>query len=117
MNKLRQAAEPLDQTLTGMLHDVDIDTVHLVQFERVNAAPVRPLIYQGRIPTIGGIFRQDDKLRIGSDDRFVCDLWVATATGIVMEDVDAIGVQQEFVAKGTTAKDIGFSRRAIVYFQ
>ena len=34
-----------------------------------------------------------------------------------MEDVDAIGVQQEFVAKGTTAKDIGFSRRAIIDFQ
>ena len=58
-----------------MLHDVDIDMVHLVQCERVNAAPVRPLIYQGRIPTIGEIFRQDDELRIGSDDRFVCDLW------------------------------------------
>src|SRR5229473_786574 len=91
-----------------MLHDVDIDTVHLVQFERVYTTPVRPLIHQRRIPTVGRIFRQDDKLRVGSDNRFVCDLRVATVTAVVMEDIDAIGVLQEFIAKGTAAKDIGF---------
>src|SRR5216684_7492889 len=100
-----------------MLHDVDIDMVHLVQFERVNATPVGTLIHQSRIPTIGRLFRQNDKLRVGSDDRFVCDLWIATLTGIVMEDIHAIRVLQKFIAKGTTAKDIRFSWRTIVYFQ
>jgi len=95
-----------------MLHDVDIDTVHLVQFERVDAAPVGPLIHQRRIPTIGRVFRQNDELWVGGDDRFVCDLWIATATGIVVEDIDSIGVLQEFIAKGTAAKDIRFSRCA-----
>src|SRR6266571_2369322 len=100
-----------------MLHDVDIDTVYLVQFERVNATPVGTLIHQSRIPTVGRIFRQNDKLGVGSNDRFVCDLWVATVTRIVMEDVDPFRVLQEFVAKGTSAKDKRFSRCAIVYFE
>ena len=100
-----------------MLHDVDIDAIHLVQCNRVNATPVGALIHQSRIPTVDGIFRQNDELWVSSDDRFVCDLRVSTATGIVMEDVDAIGILQKFVAKRTTAKDIGFSRRAIVCFQ
>src|SRR2546427_12513581 len=99
-----------------MLYDVDIDPVHVVQLERVNATPVRPLIHQSGIPTVGRIFRQNDKLWVSGDDCLVCDLRVATAIGIVMEDIDAIGVLQEFIAKGTTAKDIGFSRRTIVYF-
>src|SRR3989440_12821392 len=117
MKQLRQAAQPLDQALTGMLHDVDIDAIHLVQSERVDAAPVGSLVHLGRIPTVGGVFRQDDELRVGGDDRFVCDLWVATTTGIVVEDVDSIGILQEFVAKGTTAKEVGFARRAIVYLK
>ena len=66
-----------------MLHDVDIDMVDLVQCERVNAPPIGPLIHQNRIPTIGRLFRQDDELRVGSDDRFVCDLGIATVGGIV----------------------------------
>ena len=99
-----------------MLHDVDIDMVHVVQFERINATPVGPLIHQSRITTVGGIFRQDDKLWVSGDDRFVCDLRIATTTAVAMEDIDAIGVLQEFIAKGTPAKDIGFSRRTIVYF-
>src|SRR5258708_18764982 len=100
-----------------MLHDVDIEALHLVHLERVDAAPVRPLIPQRRFPAIGRIFRQNHKLWMSSDDRLICDLWIATTTGIVVEDVDSIGVPQEFIAKGTTAKDIGLSRRAIVYFQ
>jgi hypothetical protein len=55
-----------------MLHDVDIDMVDLVHCERVNAPPVGPLIHQSRIPAIGRLLRQDDELRVGSDDRFVC---------------------------------------------
>src|SRR5437868_14274112 len=117
MKQLRQAAQPLDQALTGMLHDVDIDAIHLVQFERVDAAPVGSLVYLGRIPTVGGVYCQDDDLRIGGADSFVCDLWVATTAGIVVEDVAAVGVLQEFVAKGTTAKDVGFARRTIIDFQ
>ena len=54
---------------------------------------------------------------MSGDDRLICDLWIATTTGIVVEDVDSIGVLQEFIAKGTATKDIGLSRRAIVYFQ
>src|SRR5215467_5069590 len=88
-----------------------------MHFERVNATPVRPLIHKGGVPTIGGIFRQDDELWVSSDDRFVCDLWVATATGVVMEDVDALGVLQEFIAKGAPAEDIRLARRTIVYFE
>ena len=116
MNKLCQAAQPFDQALTGMLDDVDIDTVHVVQFKRVNAIPVGPLIHQGGIPAVGRIFRQDDKLWVSSDDRFVCDLGITTATAVAMEDIGSIGILQEFIAKGTPAKDIGFSRRTIVYF-
>src|SRR5437899_1153650 len=99
-----------------MLHDVDIDMVHTVRFERINATPVGPLIHQGRITSVSRIFRQDDKLRVSGDDRFVCDLWIATAAAVAMEDIGSIGILQEFIAKGTPAKDIGFSRRTIVYF-
>src|SRR5437667_9734299 len=107
MNQLRQTAQPLNQALAGMLHDVDIDTVHMVQFEGIDATPVGPPIRQSRIPTISGVLRQNDKLWVGSYNRFVCDLWIAAITGVVMEDVDSIGVLQQSVAKGTTAKDIG----------
>ena len=91
--------------------------VHVVRFERINATPVGPLIHHGRITTVGRVFRQDDKLRVSGDDRFVCDLRIATTTAVAMEDIDAMGVLQEFIAKGTPAKDIGFSWRAVVYFQ
>ena len=75
-----------------MLHDVDIEMVHMVQFERINATPVGPLIHHSRITTVSRIFRQDDKLRVSGDDRFVCDLWIATATAVAMEDIDSIGI-------------------------
>ena len=88
----------------------------MVQFERINATPVGPLIRKGRITAVGRIFRQDDNLWVSSDDRFVCDLGITTATAVAMEDIGSIGILQEFIAKGTPAKDIGFSRRTIVYF-
>ena len=66
MNDLCQAAQPLYQSWTGMLHDVDVDAVHVVHFERLDAVPVGALIYQRGIATIGRVFGQDDKLRIGS---------------------------------------------------
>ena len=100
-----------------MLHDIDVDAVHAVRFERVDAAPVGTLVYHGWIPTEGGIFRQDDELRVGGDDRLVSDLRVATATGIVVEDVDAIGVLQEFVAEGAATEDIRLAGSAIIDFE
>ena len=66
MNDLCQAAQPLYQSWTGMLHDVDVDAVHLVQVERVDAVPVGSLIHQRGIATIGRVFGQNDKLRVGS---------------------------------------------------
>ena len=51
-----------------MLHDVDVNVVHLVQFERINAAPVGALIHKSRIAPIGWIFSQNDKLRVGSEN-------------------------------------------------
>src|SRR5438034_6073370 len=117
MSDLCQTAQPLYQSWAGMLHDVDVDAVHLVQFKRIDAAPVGALIHQGGIATKSRIFSQNDKLRVGGEDCFVCDLWITTTTRIAMEDIYAICVLQQFITKGTTAKDIGFSWRAIIYFE
>ncbi len=117
MNDLGQAAQPIYQALARVLDDVDVNTVHLVQCERCDAIPVGALIYQRRIATEGRVFGQNDKLWICTDDGFIRDLWITTVTTVVMKDVDPVRVLQQLIAERTTAKDIGFARRAIVYFK
>src|SRR5579875_2096196 len=99
MYNLGQAAQALNQTRAGALHDVNVDVIHMMFFDSGNHTPTRAFVDESRIATVGRLFGKDDVLRVGTDDCLVRHLWIAAVAAIIMKDIDSISVLCHLVAK------------------
>src|SRR5437588_3440735 len=73
VNDLGQALESLYQARAGSTDQVGVDAVDLAHLQRGDSTPVGALVDSGDVAAVSGVFRQDDVLWIGADDRFIRD--------------------------------------------
>src|SRR5579875_1936696 len=114
MYNLGQAAQALNQTRAGALHDVNVDVIHMMLFDSGDHAPTRTFVDESRIATIGRFFGEDDVLRVGADDCLVRHLWIAAVATIIMKDIDGISILCHLIAKRAATEDIRLAGCTIV---
>src|SRR6185312_10227118 len=106
MEYLGQALQTLNQTWSWAPDDIRIDAIDLVHLEGIYTAPVGTLVDRVDVTAIHRILGEDDILRVRADDRFDGHLWKPSIDGVIMKDINAIGILDKLIIKGATAEDI-----------